>query len=220
MAKPAAQANGTSLTPVRSINKSMIDQEVTVQAIISSVHEPSSARAPYIVSLTEGGATLPLVYWPDMQPQLAAKVKVGNPVRVTATVSVYHDQLQLRLRDVDALAVVGGTAAAADAPAAVNPTTSPAAALIGAIKADWADRVVIISGTIAASDSIDKTQRLSVQDATGEIQVVLGEKALSGLSVAQLLPGRVVTITGPVKVENGTRTIVPDTAGAVKLAPQ
>ena len=146
MAKPAAaQANGTSLTPVHSITKSMIDQEVAVQAVISSVREPSAARAPYIVSLTEGGATLPLVYWPDMQPQLAAKVKVGNPVRVTATVSVYHDQLQLRLRNADALAVVGGTAAAADAPTAVGP-------------ADRAPkgRVSATNGIAAAGNSITK----------------------------------------------------------------
>jgi len=226
MANPAAAlANDVSLTPIGSITKSMIDHDVTVQAVISSVREPSAARAPYIISLTEGGATLPLVYWSDMQPQLASKVKVGNPVRVTATVGVYHDQLQLHLRDAASLAVVSDTttsapAAATDAQAAVSLTMPPAATVIGAIKADWVDRVVIISGTVAASENIDKTQRLSVQDATGEIQVVLGEKALSGLSAAEFQPGRVITITGPVKLENGTRTIVPNTAGAVKLAPR
>jgi len=234
MARPAAAlTNEASLTPVGSITKALTNHEVTVQAVISSVREPTSARAPYNVRLTEGSATLPLVYWSDMQPQLASKVKAGNLVRVTATVSTYHDQLQLRLgKPATFIVVTEAAVPAAPAPGAKTPATAlptapaiastaaPAPTVIGAIKADWVDRVVIISGTIAASDSIDKAQRLSVQDATGEIQVVLGEKALSGLSIAELQPGRTLTVNGPVKLENGTRTIVPETAGAVKLAPQ
>jgi DNA/RNA endonuclease YhcR with UshA esterase domain len=222
----AALANDVSLTPIGSITKSMIDHEVTVQAVISNVREPGTARAPYLVSLTETGATLPLVYWSEMQPQLVTKVKVGNLVRVTATVSVYRDQLQLQLHSAASLTVVSGATGAAtpaaptDAQAAVGLTTPPTATVIGAIKTDWVDRIVIVSGTIAASENIDKTERLSVQDATGEIQVALGEKALSGLSAAEFQTGRVITITGPVKLENGTRTIVPDTAGALKLAPR
>jgi DNA/RNA endonuclease YhcR with UshA esterase domain len=230
MAKPAATlAIDASLTPIATITKAMTNHDVTVQAVISDVREPSSARAPYNVSLTEGGATLPLIYWPDMQPQLASKVKTGNVIRVKASVSVYRDTLQLRLRSATALEVVSAAAVAEtttnatttvspSAPAA-SPPTPPAATVIGAIQADWVDRVVIISGTISASDNIDKAQRLSVQDATGEIKVVLGEKALSGLSPADFQPGRTITITGPVKLENGTRTIVPEAAGAVKLAP-
>jgi DNA/RNA endonuclease YhcR with UshA esterase domain len=229
MASPAKTlAADAPLTPVAGITKALVEHEVTVQAVISNIREPSGPHAPYNVSLTEGGATLPLIFWPDLQAQIASKLKVGNVVRVTALVSVYRDALQLRLRSAAALNVVTeGTGPAT--PAATAPTSTPAPAgqpsaptetVIGAIKADWVDRVVTISGTIATSGSVDKTQRLTVQDATGEIQVVFGEKALAGLPVAQLVPGRVVTITGPVKLENGTRTIVPELASAVKLAPQ
>lgn len=225
--RPAIAADAP-LTPVASITKAMAEHEVTVQAVISNIREPSGPRAPYNVMLTENGATLPLIFWPDLQTQIASKLKVGNAVRVTAVVGVYRDALQLRLRSAAALNVVTEGTGPAMAPATA-PTTAQAPAglpaaptetVIGAIKADWADRVVTISGTIAASDSVDKTQRLTIQDATGEIQVVFGERALSGLPVSQLLPGRVVTITGPVKLENGTQTIVPDSASAVKLAPQ
>jgi DNA/RNA endonuclease YhcR with UshA esterase domain len=204
-----------------------------VQATISGVREPSGARAPYNVSLTEGSATLPLIYWSDMQPPLASKVKVGNVVHVTAMVNVYRETLQLRLRDPASLTVVseapGGAAPAPAAPGATTSTPVPASptesavgpttTVIGAIKADWADRIVIVSGTIATSESVDKTQRLGVQDYTGEIQVVLGEKVLSGMPATELQPGRVVTITGSIKFDNGTRQIVPDTASAVKFGP-
>src|ERR1035441_3289305 len=159
-----------------------------------------------------------------MQPQLASKVKTGNVVRVTASVSVYRDTLQLRLRNASAFDVVtaatgtetttNATTAGPPPASAASPTTPPAATVIGAIQADWVGRafiipgplpasaarpgpppppaatvigaiqadwvgrVVIISGTIAGSDNVDKAQRLSVQDATGEIKVVLGEKDL------------------------------------------
>lgn len=92
--------------------------------------------------------------------------------------------------------------------------------VIRKIKEDWVDRVVVISGTISGSAKIDKGQRLSVQDATGEIQVVLGEKALAGLVVAELQPGRVLTVIGPVKAYEGKPAIVLETPGAVALAPQ
>jgi DNA/RNA endonuclease YhcR with UshA esterase domain len=230
-ANQAALANDASLTPIGTITRAMTNREVTVQAAISGVREPSSARAPYNISLTENGATLPLIYWSDMQPQLASKVKVGNVIQVTAQVNVYRETLQLRLRSPASLTVVseapgGATPAPSDAGAATSTTapvpaaaTGPAATVIGAIKPDWADRVVIVSGTIAAAESVDKMQRLSVQDSTGEIQAVLGEKVLSGVPATELQPGHVITITGTVKFDNGTRQIVPDTAAAVKFGP-
>jgi DNA/RNA endonuclease YhcR with UshA esterase domain len=232
-ANRAALANDASLTPIGTITKAMTNRDVTVQAAISGVREPSSARAPYNVSLTENGATLPLIYWSDMQPQLASKVKVGNVIHVTAQVNVYRETLQLRLRSPASLTVVseapGGatpapaaadTATSTPAPApATASATGPAATVIGAIKPDWADRVVIVSGTIASAESVDKTQRLNVQDSTGEIQAVLSEKVLSGVPATQLQPGHVITITGTVKFDNGTRQIVPDTASAVKFGP-
>ena len=125
--------------------------------------------------LTQDGATPPLIFWPDTLPQLGSKVKVGNVIRVTAPVNLYRETLQLRLRDPSSLTVVteaaGGVAltapAAASTPTASTPSpAAPAETVIGAIKADWVDRVVTISGTIAASDSTDKTERVSIQDAT------------------------------------------------------
>ena len=224
--QPPALAADATLTPIASITKALTNHQVTVQAVISEVREPRSDRAPYTVSLTEDTATLPLVFWSDLQAQIATRIKTGNVVRVKATVSVYRDQLQLRLRTASAFEVV--TAAetttsappTAAAPPAAAPVESPTATLIGKIHADSVGHLVIISGTIATSDSVDKTQRLTIQDATGEIPVVLGEKALAGLSVAELQAGRVVTITGPVKLDNGKPAIVPETAGALKLAPQ
>ena len=224
----SALAADVTLTPVASITKSLTNQQITVQATISNIRQPTSDRAPYVVTLTQGEASTPLVFWSDMQKQLGSKITTGNVVRVRVKVSTYRDQIQLRIGNADALEVVSGTVAVAtsatpqtggSSTTSPTPSPTPMMTVIGKIKGDWADRVVVVSGTISASDKIDKGQRLSVQDATGEIQVVLGEKALTGLAVTELQPGRALTVTGPVKISEGNPVIIPEAPGAVKLAP-
>jgi DNA/RNA endonuclease YhcR with UshA esterase domain len=203
------------LTRVASITKAMIHQAITVQAVVASVRGPRGEGAPYTVALTEGGATVVLVYWPNLQTQLAPKVRVGNVVRVHAEVSVYKDRLELLIRNADALDVV--TAAAG---AAAGPPPTPTETVIGKIKTNWVDRVAIITGTIAGSGSIGNGRRLSVQDATGEIAVVLDQKIVSELAAGNLLPGQVLTVTGAVKLYDGKPAVVPEDASALKFVTQ
>jgi hypothetical protein len=226
------------LTPIARISKSMENQKVTVQAVISSISGPRD-NGPYTVTPSQGGYTIPLIYWPSMQPQLGPKVNVGRLVRAKVTVGVYLDRLQLRISDPDALEVVStGAGATTNAtPAGTTPCglcpprtplpqlqpppqAPPTETVIGKIKADWVDRVVIILGTVSDSEITVKGWQLKVQDATGEVPVVLGEKTLAGLAVAKAPPGWVVTVTGPVKVYEGKPAVVPEVAGAVKFTPQ
>ena len=221
-----AQVSGEHLTPIASINKSLLNQEITVQAVVGGISRPHEG-GPYYVALTQGAATIPLIYWSSMQAQIGPKLKAGNLVRAKVKVSVYQDQLQLRIGSADALEVVSsaaGGAATTAAPAATAPTTTnpaatarvatapaattppqpaPTQTVIGKIKADWVDRAVLISGTVSGSETKGTGWQLKVQDATGEIPVVLGEKTMAGLAVAQVQPGWVVTVTGPVKVYEG-----------------
>jgi DNA/RNA endonuclease YhcR with UshA esterase domain len=234
-----ALASDSPLTPIGTITKSMTNQDVTVQAAIFSIREPRSERAPYTVTLTESNATsnasVSLVYWSDMQPQLAPKVKTGNVIRANVTISVYRDRLQLRIKNPDAITLVSAApesptnapavptttaAATAPTPPTSTPTAPPAPTVIGKIKADWADRVVIISGTISGSEVAGNGRRLSVQDATGEISVMIRESVVSGLVATDLQTGRALTVTGPVKLIDGKPVIVPDAASAIKLLSQ
>jgi len=219
LAGPApALANEGPLTPIAGISKSLAYQEITVQAVIASISPPHGG-GPYTVTLSQGGATIPLIYWPDLQPQLGPKLTVGKLVRAKVKVGIYQDRLQLNIRNADAIEVANngafGTTNAAPAPG-----SPPTETVIGKIKTDWVDRAVIIFGTISDSETTGIGWQLKVQDATGEIPVVLGEKTLPGLTVAELQPGRVVTVTGAVKVYDGKPVLVPDVAGAVKLTPQ
>jgi DNA/RNA endonuclease YhcR with UshA esterase domain len=227
---PTVSAEET-LTPIGSITLALTNQAITVQAVISAIREPSGGRAPYIVSLTESNATVPLVYWSDMQPQLAAKVKVGNVIRARVKMKIYRGHPELQISGPDAIDLVSEApesatstnslpdATVSPAPStATTPPPAPVPTVIGRIKEDWVGRIVVISGTISGIDKGDKTRRLSIQDATGEIQVVLSETLLTGLHVEKLVPGRVLTITGPVQMLDGKPAIIPEAAGAVTQA--
>jgi DNA/RNA endonuclease YhcR with UshA esterase domain len=103
-AAPAAAAPGT--TPLARVTAALLGKEVTVEASVTQITEPRSERAPYTVTLTQGDAHLPLVYWSETQKQLKAQPKAGDRVRVTAQVSEYRGTLQLRLSDAAGLTVL------------------------------------------------------------------------------------------------------------------
>ncbi len=249
----SALAEDAPLTPIPSIDLSLTNQLITVQALITNIREPTGPRSPYIVTLTESNATVPLVYWSDMETQLSSKVKLGNIINAEVKVSTYRHNIQLRISSNDAIRVVGTApipAASTNTPAAgasppapstnAAPTNIPVAGAspsarstnaalttssppapvatgIGKIKEDWVGRVVVISGTISGSGSTDKGRRFSLRDATGEIQILLGQTVLAGLPADKLQPGQALTITGPVKLLDGKLAVIPETRGAVKL---
>ncbi|HTS19409.1 MAG TPA: OB-fold nucleic acid binding domain-containing protein [Verrucomicrobiae bacterium] len=227
----------------------MTNRTVHVEATISAIREPSgNGRIPYVVSLTEGGTTIPLVYWPEIQPELTAKIRVGNVIQVKAKVAAYRGRLELVISRAESVELVSAppeasssanstpapttapptpTASAAPTPSPAPPPTPPSATsstpaertLIGKIKEDWVGRNVAILGTISGIDNGVKSRHLSVQDRTGEIEVVLDDQVLGGLEVNRLVPGRALTITGPVKLVDGKLVIVPEGASAVTMSP-
>jgi DNA/RNA endonuclease YhcR with UshA esterase domain len=103
---PAGPSEIPGTVSLEGITPSMLGQDVTVQATITEIREPRSERAPYLVTLTENNAHIPLVYWSDMQPQLKDKIKVGNQVRLKGQVSEYRNALQLKLHSAADLTVV------------------------------------------------------------------------------------------------------------------
>ena len=210
-----ALASDEQLTPIASIGKSLLNREITVQAVVGGVDRPREA-GPYYVALTQAGATIPLIFWPGMQAQLGPKVKAGNLVRAKVRVSVYQDQLQLR---------IGGPGRAGSrqqrrgphnesrfqrdrsrshrSAATTPPHPAPTETVIGKIKADWVDRAVLISGTVSGSETKGTGWQLKVQDATGKIRSCSGKRPWPGWPSPGTARGWVVTVTGPVKVYEG-----------------
>lgn len=200
-------------TPLAKIDQSMNGQEVHIQATISDVREPRSERAPFIVTLSEGDTKVPMVFWSDLQKQIAQHIRVGNVIRATAVVNDYRGTLQLKLRDAKDIESSG----AAPAKQATAPEPADGKTSIGSITEGWVNRTVTVSGSISSSDSIGKGQRLRLHDDTGDIQAVLWDNVLSRIPATEFQSGRSVSITGRVKAYRGQLEVVPDSADGVKI---
>ena len=218
-------ASTKSLTPLASVNDSLKDQDITIQATISDVRNPTSERAPFIVTLTDGNANIPLVFWTELHDQVKQHIRAGNTIRAKVTVGEHRGTLQVRLRNAQDIESVSTPASATEhkdnnSPAdnSTPPSTPDGKVDIARITEEWANRSVTVAGAITASDNIGKGQRLRVRDASGEIQVVLWDSVLAKLPAAELVSGRNITVTGPVKLYGGQVEIVPDHADAVKLS--
>lgn len=229
-ASPAPSRPQAAATGLSDINQSLMGQDVTVQATITDVREPRSERAPFIVTLTQGSTAIPMVFWKDLQAQIADKIRVGNVIRVKAQVSEHRGTLQIKLRNAGDIELVGaGTsgdssrAAPASEPAPVADAapateTKTGSTTIDSITEAAVNNTVTIAGRIASSDSIGKGQRLRVKDDSGEIQVILWDNVLSRVSATDLQAGREITVTGRVKSYRGKLEIVPDSAAGVTLS--
>lgn len=219
--KPTRSAPATSSTTTRlaDIGSANMGQDVTVEATITDVREPRSERAPFIVTLTQGSANVPMVFWSDLHASIAGKIRVGNTVRVKAQVSEYRGTTQLKLRNAGDIHFVGagGSSDATIGESDRSPRAASGPAGIGGITEAMANSTVTIAGRITSSDSIGKGQRLRVRDDSGEIQVILWDNVLSRLSAADLVTGRSITVTGRVKLYRGSVEVVPDSAEGVDL---
>jgi DNA/RNA endonuclease YhcR with UshA esterase domain len=114
--EPEPSTPAPASTPVAAITSAMLDKDVTVQATITEIREPHSDKAPFIVTLAQDNARIPLVFWSDLQTQIKVQLKVGNVVRVKAQVTEHRGTLEIKLRNATDLTVVT---------AATPPATSP-----------------------------------------------------------------------------------------------
>jgi len=94
---------------LRNITLEDVGKQVTVKATVSDVRFPrEGTRAPYTVTLVDGGAKLPLVFWSDTHADMknAAQLKPGAVVRVGASVGQYRGRVQLRLDNASDLVIL------------------------------------------------------------------------------------------------------------------
>jgi DNA/RNA endonuclease YhcR with UshA esterase domain len=227
--KPADDTSSPSaadkpVTLLANVNDSLKGKEITVQATVSEVQEPRSERAPFVITLTDGNVKIPMVFWNenDLYTKIKNHIRVGNTIRTKVTVGDYRGTLQLRFRnaqDIQSVAVPLPSAERKDNDRPTESAVSPASRMnIGRITDEWTNRTVTISGTVSTSDSIGKGQRVRVRDASGEIQIILWDNVLAKLPAAELVSGRTITVTGPVKLYRGQLEIVPASPEAVKVA--
>jgi DNA/RNA endonuclease YhcR with UshA esterase domain len=210
---PAAIAIPADALAPNQVTQAMVKQTVRVAGKVKSFRAAWNERAPSIITIEGGGATLDVVYWKQVDEALGAKkaqvTAVGAMLVVKGEINEFRDNLQLQVANPEDIALLSVPAPAAPAaPAAADPAMpaapaappAPAAADMPTgvesrtpsqiTKAD-VGKTFVVSGTVQAvrlPRNETTPTRITLVDSQGAITVVYwsdSDAAFSGSGAAR-----------------------------------
>lgn len=95
---------------IQDINRGMIDEEVSIDSVVSDV-KASSSKSSYFLTINDGTGQMSLIIFESQLAQLedngiAVESYKGKKVSVVGTVTEYNSQLELILSRGDAIKIV------------------------------------------------------------------------------------------------------------------
>ncbi|WP_400196258.1 exodeoxyribonuclease VII large subunit [Methanobrevibacter smithii] len=95
---------------IQDINRGMIDEEVSIDCVVSDV-KSSASKSSYFLTINDGTGQMSLIIFESQLAQLedngiAVESYKGKKVNVAGTVTEYNSQLELILSSGDAIKIV------------------------------------------------------------------------------------------------------------------
>ncbi len=95
---------------IQDINRGMIDEEVSIDCVVSDV-KTSASKSSYFLTINDGTGQMSLIIFESQLAQLedngiAVESYKGKKVSVVGTVTEYNSQLELILSSGDAIKIV------------------------------------------------------------------------------------------------------------------
>lgn len=95
---------------IQDINRGMIDEEVSIDCVVSDV-KVSASKSSYFLTINDGTGQMSLIIFESQLAQLedngiAVESYKGKKVSVAGTVTEYNSQLELILSSGDAIKIV------------------------------------------------------------------------------------------------------------------
>lgn len=95
---------------IQDINRGMIDEEVSIDCVVSDV-KSSASKSSYFLTINDGTGQMSLIIFESQLAQLedngiAVESYKGKKVSVAGTVTEYNSQLELILSSGDAIKIV------------------------------------------------------------------------------------------------------------------
>jgi DNA/RNA endonuclease YhcR with UshA esterase domain len=131
---PTAPATPASKTDLGSINESLEDKAVEIEATVKSILPPrEGSKAPVRINLSDATGSMTLVVWADIFDVIKSQspIDVGSTVHATARVSKYKDNLQLKIKsatDIKSVTKPVATESHTEAPSPAAPAEPASAA--------------------------------------------------------------------------------------------
>jgi len=182
--------------PIGSLSAADEDRLVTVQGTVRQA-EPFSAG--YRMTLDDGTGSVTVLLWNDLYRALPdpSSLRTDAQLEVTGEVAIYRDTLEIiPVRPRDVVLLTG--------------PPSARALSIGALADQPLGATVTVEGTVIAAESFQNGFRLTLDDGTGQVVLLLWLSAYDRLAdPARLQTGVRVRATGELDEYRGQREVVP-----------
>ena len=202
--------NVTRAEPVERAIGNIVPEDqylrVRVRGQVRSTYEPYEGLT--LITIRDGTGSIPIAVSEDIvalsgvSPTLSA----GQPVEVVAAVSLYHDTPQLV------------PASIADIVPLSEPVPIAVERRIGELTAADTGQLAIVRGTVADLDPFSAGVKLTLEDATGAITVLLWQSVYEGMGEG-FKPGvgAEIQVQGEVSQYQGQLEVIPEQARDVQV---
>lgn len=189
------------------ITRAQDGELVTVTGTLKTIGIPRpGSNAPYVLTLEEDGAELPIIFWDDVFEGLERKLPLpGSLVSARGRVDVYQGTVQIKVREAGDLRVPAHESSGLNA--------VPPVRRIAEISAAQKGEMVTVDGILGEPKSISGGVIYPITDESGEMKVLFWDKQVSGEERDALESGAHLRVTAPLVVYKGTLELVPADAG-------
>ena len=203
-------APGLSLVRLADITAAQEGEQILVTGLLKEIDVPGpGSKAPYVLTLEQGGAELEVVFWDTVFQGLEQKLPIpGKTISALGRVDIYKDKIQLKVWEAADLREVTETK---------PPVSDGAITPISEITAEQKGTLSTVVGTLGEPRSIPGGVIYPITDDSGEMVVLFWDKKVSGEERDALESGVRLRVTAPLVVYKGTLELVPEDVGAFRV---
>jgi DNA/RNA endonuclease YhcR with UshA esterase domain len=203
----APESSSVGLADITAAQKG---EQVSVTGVLKEITIPGpGSKAPYVLTLEQGGAQLEVIFWDKVFQGLERKLPMpGKTIRATGRVDVYKSKVQLKVWEAADLQEVTEAA---------NPLPDGAVSSIASITAERKGETFTVVGTLGEPRSIPGGVIYPIKDESGEMVVLFWDKKVSGEERDALEEGVTLRVTAPLVVYKGTLELIPEDVGAFQV---
>ncbi len=212
---PMSQMSVMDFVEVSSITDALEGKTVTVKGKLTQVRPSTKDNVPWMIKLTDKSGTIDIVFWKATADEMPIKPAQGQTWRVTGTVGLYREKLQMKALDAKSWIKI----ADADPPQAADkktttsgapaqePFTPKDAVPTGKVDATLGGREITVAGKmidLRVPKIATAPYVMKIDDGTGSVNVVFWQQTVDALKPEQKAEiGEAVRLTGTVGEHKG-----------------
>lgn len=164
------EAEAVSLA-LKDIDNEYLDKAVKIKGEVINIREPrEGSRAPYTMLISDGAASVSMVFWNSVAEALSNNMKVGSKVTAKVTVGMYNGQPQLKLTNAQDITFEDVKKDAVQE--VVTKNTEAVLMKVADVATKAQDSLVRLEGVVVAFNEFSGGYKGYFKDDSGSIEIV------------------------------------------------